>query len=119
LLVDDEHDITYAAKKGLELQNFDVTAYNDPHEVIENYEEKSYDFHVFDIRMPGMSGFDLARQIWQKDPDAQVCFLSAFEIYQDEANKVFKNLNTTCFIKKPVTAKQLVEHLQMHMAGTQ
>jgi DNA-binding response OmpR family regulator len=116
LLVDDERDITLVTKKGLVMHDFQVTTYNDPAKALEDFKPNQYDLHVFDIRMPGMSGFDLARKIWQVNPKAHVCFLSAFEIFQDEANKVFKDLNTKCFIKKPITASSLADHLKTHMA---
>ena len=119
LLVDDERDITAVTKKGLEIHGFQVTTYNDPANALADFKPKQNDFHVIDIRMPGMSGFDLARQIWQQDPDALVCFLSSFEIYGEEASKVFKSLNTRCFVKKPITPKDLAEHLNMHLTPMQ
>lgn len=119
LLVDDEQDITTVLKEGLERNGFEVAAYNDPLRAIEQYRPNYYDHHILDIRMPGMSGFDLARQIWLNDSDAQVCFLSSFEIYEEEARRVFKDLNSTCFIKKPMTISALVSHLQIHAAPRQ
>lgn len=65
--------------------------------------------------MPGISGFELARAIWDKDPDARICFLTAFEIYQREAEKVFPNFKQHCFLKKPMPAKNLAEHLKNHI----
>lgn len=114
LLVDDESDIVSILKTGLELHGYSVDGYESPTRALAEYRPGHYDFHILDIRMPGINCFDLARQIWAQDPKAQVCFLSAFEIYEDEARKVFKDLNTKCFIKKPVTALQLAEHLQIH-----
>jgi DNA-binding response OmpR family regulator len=115
MLVDDEQDITTIMKKALELHDISVDAYSDPARALSEFKPNYYHFHVLDIRMPGMSGFDLARHIWHQDPNAKVCFLSAFEIYEAEANKVFKDFNTRCFIKKPVTASMLVEHFKAHI----
>ena len=115
LLVDDELDITIIVKKGLENNGFTVGVYNDPQKAAAEYKPNSYDIHVLDIRMPGMSGFDLAHKIWSQDPKAQVCFLSSFEIYEDEARKVFKDFSTTCFIKKPLSVSALANHLKSHL----
>ena len=115
LLVDDEQDISKVLKRGLEGQGFTVDAYDDPVKALAEYKPNYYDCNILDIRMPGMSGFDLARAIWLKQPNAQVCFLSAFEIYQNEADKVFKDFNTRCFVKKPVAVKALAEHVKSHM----
>lgn len=64
--------------------------------------------------MPEKTGFDLARDIWQLDEKAQVCFLSAFEIYEDEAKKIFKSLKTHCFVKKPILPSALIAHVEKH-----
>jgi CheY-like chemotaxis protein len=112
MIVDDEPDILRVFKKGLEIHGYSVDAYDKPKDALENFEQAKYDRIVLDIRMPEMNGFDLARALWQKDPDAQVCFFSAFEIYEGEAKKVFKDLNTRCFLKKPMTVKGLIEHIE-------
>ena len=118
-LVDDEKDITIVLRKGLEAAGFAVDDYNDPAEALVNHRSNYYDFHILDIRMPGTNGFQLARAIWQHDPNAQICFLSSFEIFEDEARKVFKNLSTPCFVKKPITPRALAEHLRGHSIATQ
>jgi DNA-binding response OmpR family regulator len=102
-------------KRGLEREGFQVDAFNDPYDALASYKSKTYEFHVLDVRMPGMSGFALARKIWEQDPTAQVCFLSAFEIYENEARMVFKDFNTQCFVKKPITPTTLSNHLKMHL----
>lgn len=119
LLVDDELDITNILKQGLEKHGFGVTVYNDPKKAIEEYKPDYYDLHVLDIRMTGMNGFDLARRIWLQDPKAKICFLTAFEIYQDEAKKVFKDLKSSCFLKKPISANALATHLQEHLKSSE
>jgi DNA-binding LytR/AlgR family response regulator len=65
--------------------------------------------------MPEINGFDLACEIWKRDADAHVCFLTAFDIYENEADKVFKDFSSKCFVKKPITAKQLAQHLKRHL----
>jgi DNA-binding response OmpR family regulator len=63
LLVDDEEDITTVLKTNLELEGFVVTVYNDSVKAKDEYEPNQYDFHVLDIRLPEINGFDLAREI--------------------------------------------------------
>jgi DNA-binding response OmpR family regulator len=118
MLVDDEPDILRVFKNGLEIHGYSVDAYDSPKDALENFEQSKYDRIVLDIRMPEMNGFDLARALWQKDSNAQVCFFSAFEILEEEANKVFKDLNTKCFLKKPMTPTGLIEHIENHHLNT-
>ena len=114
LIVDDEKDITLTMKRGLEKVGHHVDAHNDPRDALNNYKIGYYDAVVIDIRMWAMNGFELAKQIWARDDKARICFLSAFEIYQSEAKKVFRDFKTHCFITKPITPSELIKHIESH-----
>ena len=63
MVVDDEVDITAIIKVALERANFQVDVYNDPLLALSDYKTGMYDLLLFDIRMPGMNGFELYRKI--------------------------------------------------------
>lgn len=117
LLVDDERDITSILKRGLEGAGFEVDAFNSPVEALSQYRPGHYDIVISDIRMPGMDGFHFAREIWGRDAGARICMMTSFEIYENEARKVFPNFKTYCFIKKPITPSALTAHVRMHFAS--
>lgn len=113
--MDDEPDIISTMKNGLERLGYDVDAFTDPRKALDNFKPNYYRRMLLDIRMPQMNGFELTRQIWAIDSNAQVCFLTAFEIHRDEARKVFSNLKSYCFIKKPLLASAIARHLETHV----
>ena len=115
LFVDDDVDITTTMKMGLDSLGFEVDAFNDPEEALLQYRPNYYDAIVLDVRMVGMSGFELAKEIWSKEERAKICFLSAFEIYENEARKVFSNFKSHCFIKKPIAISALAKHVESHL----
>lgn len=115
LVVDDEQDITIVMRLGLRKFGFDVDTFNDPMLALSQFKPNYYDAIILDIRMPGMSGFELARQIWAKDPDVRICFCSAFEIYENEAKKVFVGFKSHCFLKKPIMPSDLAKHIEAHI----
>jgi DNA-binding response OmpR family regulator len=114
-VVDDEQDISAIFKKGLERNGYEVDAFNDPREALSNFRAGYYDAMILDIRMPVMNGFELCRALKKIDDKPAVVFLTAFEIYEEEARKMFPSLNTTCFIKKPVSIDYLVKRLESCM----
>jgi len=114
LIVDDEQDITSVLKQGLEKAGFEVETFNKPEEALSHYKEDYYDDIILDVKMPGMDGFQLAREIWKIENDASICFLTAFEIFKEEAEKVFPSLDKHCFIKKPIGIYDLVAHIKSH-----
>jgi DNA-binding response OmpR family regulator len=115
LLVDDEQDITSVLKTGLEREGFEVAIFNKPEEALSSFEKGYYDDVIIDIKMPEMDGFQLAREFWKIDASAKICFLTAFEIYEEEAKKVFPSLNAYCFIKKPIGIEALANHIRSHL----
>ncbi len=114
LLVDDESDIVSVLKRGLELKGFEVDGFTDPQKALEKFRPNYYDVLVTDIRMPVMNGFQLCRKVQEKDPKVRVVFLSAFDIYAEEANMMFPTLRSKSFVKKPIGYDQLAKMLMKH-----
>lgn len=111
LLVDDEQDIVSVLKQGLKLEGFEVDGFTDPQKALEQFKPDYYDFLVSDIKMPNMNGFQLCRQIREKDARIEIHLLSAFDIYEKEAESMFPTLRSTTFLKKPIRYQELAEKL--------
>lgn len=113
VLVDDEADILHVVKRGLEIKGFEVDAHDSPQEAINSFKPNLYDLAILDIRMPGLNGFALYRQMKKIDPSLTVCFLSAFEMHPEEFKKVFPSLSegVKTIIKKPITTSELLKEI--------
>ncbi len=90
-------------KAGLHSHGHSVEVFNDARQALAKYTSGRYDAAVLDFKMPTMSGFELARALWQKDKNLQVCFLSAFEVSETEAKTVLPSLKSHCFLTKPIS----------------
>lgn len=115
LLVDDDKDICAVMESGLKRHGFSVTTFDDPQEALTRFESGRYDKIILDLRMPGMSGTRLAKQIWAKDPKARICFFSAFEINGREARAEFSDLDSAFFIEKPIAPSELARRITQNM----
>ena len=113
LLVDDEADILHVLKRGLEVNGFDVDAFASTQEAINSFKPDIYDLAILDIRMPGLNGFALYRQMKKIDPSLTACFLSAFEIHPEEFKIMFPSVanKIKTIIKKPVTINNLIKEI--------
>jgi DNA-binding response OmpR family regulator len=107
LIVDDEADILFVIKKGLQREDFEIITQQDPTKALAEFKPGYYDLLLLDVRMPNMTGFELYREIRKIDAKVKICFITAFEIYFDEFKKVFPKINVSCFIRKPVTIEEL------------
>jgi DNA-binding response OmpR family regulator len=112
LLVDDEPDIVVVLKEGLKIKGFEVDGFTDPRLAMEQFKPDYYDFIICDIKMPHMTGFQLVRKLREQDTSAKVYFLSAFDIYEKEAQTIFPTLGSKSFIKKPIRYEQLAAMLK-------
>jgi CheY-like chemotaxis protein len=71
-----------------------------------------YDLVILDIKMPKMDGFELYDEIKKIDKDANVCFLTASELYYEEfRKKEYCALDRNLFIKKPIENEELVKEI--------
>ena len=87
-----------------------------------------YDLLLFDIRMPGMNGFELYRKIKDieeeekkvKSSKPRVCFITAYEGYRNQFNELFPTLEEVdCFLKKPISLPDLVKAVKSQLGLSQ
>jgi DNA-binding response OmpR family regulator len=118
LLVDDEHDITFSLRIGLENNGFVVDIFNDPEEALSNFKAGLYDLLLIDVKMPKMNGFELYQEIEKMDNKAKVCFITAFEVYYNSLRELFPTVKVDCYIKKPVTTDELVQRIKSELVAS-
>jgi len=112
LIVDDEPDVTFTLKKGLEDEGFQIDAFNDPLEALSYFKAGQYDMLLLDVKMPKLNGFELYKELKKIDNRVKICFITAFEFYYDEFRRVFPKLNVRCFAKKPIAMDELAKILK-------
>ena len=112
LIVDDEPDLTSLFKMVLEMNGFEVDAYNDPLLALTNFKPHSYGLALLDIRMSKMNGFELYRKLEDLDNGLKVCFITAYNDYHEEFKESFPGLDEVkCFVRKPKAIQDLVKHV--------
>ena len=111
LVVDDEPDLTYTLKIGLEdTGSFEVDAFNDPELALSAFKPGNYDFLLIDIRMPKMNGYDLYDKIRDIDSKVKSCFITAYEINYQALREQFPLLKMECYAK-PLEIDDLVRKI--------
>jgi DNA-binding response OmpR family regulator len=119
LIVDDEPDVTFTLKKGLEEEGFQIDIFNDPLKAQSYFKAGEYDMLLLDINMPKLNGFELYRELKKIDNRVKICFITAFELYYDEFRRVFPKLNVTCFVRKPITIDELAKILKQELQSVE
>jgi len=107
-LVDDDPDIVHVFNKGL-ADKFKVDAFSDSQQALDHFRGHAgqYDLVLTDVRMPKVSGFELAREVRRIRPDITILFITAFAIIPDEYKQVFPSADSSYFIEKPISIRKL------------
>jgi two-component SAPR family response regulator len=109
--VDDEPDVTFTLKKGLENNGmFEVDAFNDPLEALLNFKPDYYDFMLIDIKMPKINGYELYDKLKNIDSKVKSCFITAYEINYEALREQFPSLEMECYAK-PIEINELMRKI--------
>ena len=66
---------------------------------------------VSDIRMPALSGIQLARKVKEINPNVKVVLMTAFEVRDNEFSTVFPSTSVDGFVQKPIRIKELTNKI--------
>jgi DNA-binding response OmpR family regulator len=113
MVVDDESDVTIFYRITLEYYGFIVDTFNEPRKALLSLKSDYYDLVILDIKMPDMNGFELYKEMKEKDPAVKACFLTASDLYYEKfRNKEYSTLDKELFIRKPIENQELIEKIK-------
>lgn len=111
LIIDDEEDIGYVIKTGLIANHFLAKSFTSPKEAMAHFSQHSKDYCLVlsDVRMPGMNGFDVVKEVKEINPEVKTILMTSFEIERSEFSKVMPTAAaaTDDVIKKPASIETI------------
>ncbi len=99
LIVDDEQLIRWSFEKELTREGYEVITASSGEEGIDTFERERPDLVILDIRLPGISGLDVLKEIKNEDPHVPVIMITAFADV-DTAVEAMK-MNAFDYLPKP------------------
>ena len=95
------------------IDRFLVDAFTNPEEALQSIKSNAEDYCLVlsDIRMPVLSGIQLARKVKDINPSIKVVLITAFEIKDNEFSKVFPSTQVDGFVQKPIGIKDLTNKI--------
>ena len=116
LSVDDDPDITFIVKTGLEASGlFEVHTFNDPEVALSTFKPGLYDLALVDFRMPKMYGYELYDKMKKIDSKLKMCFMTATYSNYEELRATFPTIEIECYIQKPVQIKDQVRRVKAEL----
>ena len=94
-----------------------LTLFTNPVDAIARFKNSpfSYLLVITDIRMPQMSGLELAKSILCVKPDAKIIIMTAFEINREELESSLPIIQHKDILKKPLNLVQICGAVKKQM----
>lgn len=109
LVAEDDAHIRSGLVDTLESEDYRVTTANDGDQALALFEDHAYDLLVLDIMMPGKSGYDVCREIRQKNHQIPIIMLTA---KGEEIDKVLGlQIGADDYVTKPFGVRELLARI--------
>jgi len=105
LLVDDEYSIRVTLQRILVKKGYSVDMADSGEVALEMCKNSNYDLVISDIKMSGMTGVELLKNIIHLDPDATVILLTGFGSLETAVEAL--RFGATDYLQKPCTKEEL------------
>lgn len=110
LVVEDEEDLAYLIKKGLEEEKYSVDVCYDGEEGLYMAKEVSYDAMILDVMLPGLDGIAVLESLRAGNVQTPVLMLTARDALEDK----IKGLDTGAddYLTKPFEFRELLARIR-------
>ncbi len=105
LVVDDEPDMLSTCRKFLTREGYKVSIAECGSDALETFDSQSHDLVITDLKMPGMDGMEVLREVKQRRPETVVVMFTGYGTIQDAVLAMKEGAFD--FITKPFTPEQL------------
>ena len=113
-VVDDDESMRFILKLILERAGYDVVEAESGEECLEKFDSIRPDLILLDINMPGISGWDVCKQIKERIPAilVPISMLSGMETEED-LRRSFEYAHADAHLKKPIDRKELLDTIKI------
>ena len=109
LIIDDEPELAASLAEYLESFTYDVSVLTNPQQWDQVLRRREYDLILLDIRMPGMTGFDLLTAIRAANWNTPVIMISGYASVENIVRAM--RFGAVNFYEKPLRLRELVAEI--------
>lgn len=99
LVIDDEELIRWSFEKEMEKEGYKVITSKSGEEGLEFFQRECPDLVILDVKLPGMNGLDVLKEIKNLDPNIPVIMITAYADVKTAVNAM--KMNAADYISKP------------------
>lgn len=109
LLAEDDANLGMLLNNFLKSKGFNVDLAVDGQQALEKFNNGKYDFCIFDVMMPKMDGFSLAKEIRELDKVTPILFLTAKSMKDDKLQGF--EIGADDYLTKPFEMEELLARI--------
>lgn len=113
LIVEDDHLIAEIERDYLEINGYEVEIALEGREGLRLAKEKDYDLLILDLMLPGISGFEICREI-RKEKEVAIIMVTAKKEDIDKIRGL--GLGADDYVVKPFSPAELVARVKAHIS---
>lgn len=110
LIIEDEHKIANAVKKGLEHESYAVDVVYDGGEGYDMASVEKYDVIILDLMLPGMDGIEICKKLRQENIHTPILMLTAKSQIEDKV--LGFNTGADDYLTKPFAMAELLVRIK-------
>lgn len=117
LLAEDDENLGVLLHSFLKSKGFTVELGRNGKQAFEKFNQGSFDFCIFDVMMPEMDGFTLAKEIREIDKKVPILFLTAKSMKEDKLEGF--SIGADDYMTKPFSMEELLARMEAIMRRTE
>jgi len=113
LYVEDDLSLSFVTRDQLEKRDYEVVSCNNGKEAYRIFKKSIFDICIFDVMLPEMDGFDLAKKIRTENKHIPIIFLTARSMQQDKIEGL--KLGGDDYLTKPFNIEELCLKIEVFL----
>ena len=113
LYVEDDASLGFVTRDNLELQDYQVTHFEDGQSALEAIRNQQFDLCILDVMLPNVDGFTIATEIRKYDTQVPIIFLTAKSLKEDKIKGL--KLGADDYITKPFSIEELILKIEVFL----
>lgn len=113
LFAEDDINLGFVTKDNLELQGYEVLHCENGQMAWDSFTTQTFDLCIFDVMLPKLDGFSLARQVRAINQEVPILFLTAKSMKEDKL--VGLRIGADDYITKPFSIEELVLKIEVFL----
>jgi len=113
LYVEDDETLGFITSENLERKGYEVVLSRDGESALELFRNQGFDICLFDVMLPKLDGFTLARMVRKTNEEIPIIFISAKTLNEDKIEGLL--LGADDYIVKPFNIEELALKIEVFL----